>query len=130
MRPLRSLLLSLAIIILAVPPWIGFEGHTHWDRVGWIPFVSPPIRLRDIIANLLLFAPLGATLARNFPTRPVITVAVTSLLISVAGEWTQIYSHIRFPSATDVVCNVIGAVAAAHLVKRWMLAISRESVTE
>lgn len=36
-----------------------------------------------------------------------------AFVMSLLGEWSQVYSHSRFPSATDVVCNVIGAVAAA-----------------
>ena len=34
----------------------------------------------------------------------------TAVLLSSATEWTQVYSHTRFPSTTDVSCNVIGAV--------------------
>jgi VanZ family protein len=46
--------------------------------------------------------------------------AGVALALSLAGEAVQIYTHSRFPSATDVVCNVIGAVAGAFLVGRTL----------
>jgi hypothetical protein len=57
------LILSIGVIALVVVPWGDFQGHTHWAKVGWIPFVSPPVRLRDMVANLLLFAPFGAAIS-------------------------------------------------------------------
>jgi len=32
-----------------------------------------------------------------------------AFVLSVTSEFTQVYSHWRFPSATDVSCNMIGA---------------------
>jgi glycopeptide antibiotics resistance protein len=107
---------AVAIIVLAVLPWGDFQGHTHWSRVGWIPFVSPPVRLSDIIANLLLFAPLGAATAADGRPRPVLRAAITAGCLSFIGESTQLYSHMRFPSATDLVCNVAGAMMGAVMV--------------
>ena len=115
-----SLALAIAVIAAAVVPWGDFQGHTHWDKVGWIPLVSPPVRLRDIIANLLLFAPLGIAVALN--TAPSLTsrrCAALAAGLSFAGEWTQLYSHTRFPSATDVLSNVTGALAAALIARAW-----------
>jgi hypothetical protein len=40
-------------------PWGDLQNHTHWAKVGWIPFVSPPVRSFDVLQNLLLFAPFG-----------------------------------------------------------------------
>ena len=104
--------LSIALIAAIIVPWRDLQDHSHWANVGWIPFVSPPIRIFDIAANLLLFAPLGASAALAF-RRGVVAAAVLSLAVSLGGEYVQLYSHSRFPSATDVVCNVSGAVLAA-----------------
>jgi glycopeptide antibiotics resistance protein len=115
-----SLAASIALVVFAVFPWGDFQGHTHWARVAWIPFVSPPVRLSDIIANALLFMPLGAAVASTVPlTRSAVLVAsLGGGALSIVGEAAQLYSHSRFPSATDVVCNAAGASLAAYLVRR------------
>jgi glycopeptide antibiotics resistance protein len=110
------LLLAIGVIVLAVVPWGDFQGHTHWAKVGWIPFVSPPVRLRDIVANLLLFMPFGAAVAVNVRSRRIAIAAVSAATLSFAGETLQLYSHQRFPSATDLVMNTAGAVLAACIV--------------
>lgn len=107
-------ILATAPIVVALFPWGDFQGHTHWAKVGWVPFVSPPIRIRDIVANLLLFAPLGGVIGwRNRRRTALWLAALTCTGVSLAGEWTQLYSHSRFPSATDLVCNVAGGLLAA-----------------
>ena len=108
-----SALIAAATLVLAVDfPWGDLQNHTHWNKAGWVPFVSPPVRAMDIALNLLLCAPLGLAAAMFFRRR--LTIAtVCALSVSLIGEWTQLYSHARFPSATDVVCNVGGAMAAA-----------------
>lgn len=113
------LLLATGVIVLAVVPWGDFQGHTHWAKVGWIPFVSPPVRLRDMVANLLLFTPFGAAVALNVSgSHRVAVTAVSAATLSFAGETLQLYSHTRFPSATDLVMNTTGAVLAAYVVAR------------
>ena len=110
---------STAIIAAIVFPWGSLQDHSHWAKIGWVPFVSPPIRRFDIVANTLLFAPLGAGAALAF-RRPVATAAGLALALSLSGEAVQIYTHSRFPSATDVVCNVAGAVVSALVVGRTL----------
>ena len=113
------LILSIAVIALIVVPWGDFQGHTHWSKVGWIPFVSPPVRLRDMVANLLLFAPFGAAIALNVSrSRRIVLAAVSAAILSLVCETLQLYSHARFPSATDLVMNTAGAALAASLVSR------------
>ena len=70
--------------------------------------------------NLLLCAPLGIASALYFRSRRARSGIVLAFGVSLFGEWLQVYSHSRFPSATDLFCNVAGAVAAA-LVVRWPL---------
>ena len=109
---------SAALVFAATYPWGDMVGHSHWTRVRWIPFKTGPFRVLDIVGNLLLCAPLGASAAFLF-SRGVLAAACISLALSVGVEVSQVYSHRRFPSSTDVVCNVAGAVAAAEIVRRY-----------
>jgi uncharacterized protein (TIGR03790 family) len=112
-----GLALCIAVALAADFPWGDFQGHTHWHNVGWIPFVSPPVRPGDIALNLLLFFPLGVFAARRVraPAPALAQSALIAFVVSVIGEWTQLYSHTRFPSATDVACNVAGALLGTVL---------------
>ena len=114
------LVLWTGLIVLAVVPWANYQDHSHWPRVGWIPFVSSVVKVRDIAVNLLLYVPWGYFCARSFPAasrRAWVVVGLASAL-SIITEASQIYSHGRFPSATDVTCNVLGALAGAWLSRR------------
>jgi VanZ family protein len=110
---------AFALVALAADwPWGDFQGHSHWHNVRWIPFVSPPVTLLDMFQNVLLFAPFGffAALGHRRPARRVVgRVALMATGIALLGEGSQIYSHGRIPSATDLACNVLGAVLAAGL---------------
>ncbi len=111
--------IAIAGIFLAVLPWGDFQDHTHWSNVGWIPFVSKPVRVRDMVANLLLFMPFGAAVALNTSrSRSVLIAIIGGASVSLLGESAQLYSHSRFPSATDVVMNTVGAALAAAWVSR------------
>jgi glycopeptide antibiotics resistance protein len=112
-----GLVLSSLLVLVADFPWGDLQNHSDWGRVGWIPFVSPPYRLRDIVLNAILCAPLGGFAGRMFRW-PLSSAFLLALVLSLTGEWTQIYSHTRFPSATDVACNVAGAVIAAAFTRR------------
>ena len=104
-----------ALVLAADFPWGDVQNHTHWAKVGWIPFVTPPVGSLDIIQNLLLCAPIGVAAALRFRRAPA-TASAIACVVSLVGESTQLYSHSRFPSVTDLVCNVTGAVAAALVV--------------
>jgi glycopeptide antibiotics resistance protein len=108
------------LILLLVLPWTTFQNHTHWQRVAWIPFVSPPVRLRDVVANVLLYAPWGYLFTRQMPhaMRRIWIVVLFSTVLSLSTEASQLYSHGRFPSATDLICNIFGAVAGATFARR------------
>jgi glycopeptide antibiotics resistance protein len=113
----RVLAVAFGVVAFAADwPWGDLQNHTHWDRVAWIPFVSPPVRPFDILQNLLLFAPFGCFVglgAGRSRWRGVLYAALLTLVIGFAGEASQLYSHSRFPSATDLICNVVGAALAA-----------------
>src|SRR5664279_2401478 len=93
-----------ALIAAATIPWRSFVGHTHWQKVQWIPFISPPVKALDILGNILLYVPFGYGVVRSFPLklRAGRAVAIAGTL-SLAIEWSQLYSHTRFPSLQDVV---------------------------
>ena len=111
-------LLAIGLIVFAAVPWWSFRDHSHWDKVEWVPFTAPVLGLRDVAANVALFVPLGVVIARrSLPRRRVFNAACIGAAISILAELAQVYSHSRFPTATDVVANVLGAVAAAALVR-------------
>jgi glycopeptide antibiotics resistance protein len=112
--PRLRLLFWIAVIVIGVVPWFSATGHAHWPRIGWVPFSSPPIRVRDIVVNAALYVPFGVFWRRP-GHRPVwrhaAGVAAGAFCLSVVTELTQVYSHGRFPSMTDVTMNTVGAWA-------------------
>jgi glycopeptide antibiotics resistance protein len=110
--------LSALFICLCVVPWPDLQDHSHWFKVQWIPFVSPPIKWQDLAANVALYWPFGYLFVRQARRLSWRWAAVCALLLSVATEWTQLYSHSRFPSSTDVTCNVMGAAVGAWCASR------------
>ena len=113
----------IGVIIAVVVPWTTFRSHSHWDRVLWVPFVSPPVKPVDIIANVLFYVPFGAFYAWAWFRHRWRAVAY-AMVLSVATEFTQVFSHGRFPSTTDVVSNVLGACAGIVLVDAWFRRIA------
>ena len=127
MRPwvVGGLLLSGALVFAAGYPWGDYVGHSHWTRVGWIPFLSGPIRPFDLVGNFLLGVPFGIFAGMGLARGPLIAGTAT-LILALIDEAVQVYSHNRFPSATDVVCIVAGAVTAAALVRGYRRQRSRD----
>jgi glycopeptide antibiotics resistance protein len=113
----RLLAVAFGLVAFAADwPWGDLQNHTHWSRVAWIPFVSRPVTPFDILQNLLLFAPFGCFVGLSTigsRRRGVLYAALLTTAIGFAGEASQLYSHSRFPSATDLTCNVVGAALAA-----------------
>jgi glycopeptide antibiotics resistance protein len=105
------LVLWTIVIIGGVVPWFSMTGHAHWPRIGWIPFASPPVRLRDIALNLVLYLPFGWFSRPGGRTafRQVLHASMLACGLALTTEATQVFSHGRFPSMTDVVMNSIGA---------------------
>lgn len=105
--------LWVAVILFVVTPWYGIRDHSHWARVQWIPFVSPPIRLSDIVLNTLFYMPFGFMYVRRSASRRIWKAVAAAAVLSALTEVTQVYSHGRFPSTTDLVCNTVGAYLGA-----------------
>lgn len=104
------------VIVVAVVPWYRIQDHSHWAGVQWIPF-QPPLRLRDIVANILFYIPFGYLCLRAVDRR-VWRVVLAACALSLLTELTQVFSHGRFPSATDLVCNTAGAWLGAVWAER------------
>jgi glycopeptide antibiotics resistance protein len=84
-----------------------------------IPFTDPADRLRDLAANVALFVPFGYLFARDRGRRFGIPLAVlAATVVSLSAEATQLFSTMRYPSATDVVAAMAGAAAGAALASR------------
>jgi glycopeptide antibiotics resistance protein len=115
-----GLAVSLALAFAIDYPWSNWVGHTHWSRVGWIPFYSWPVSLRDIVENVLLFLPAGVCARLAFGDRGRLWGPLLSFPVAFVGEWTQLYSHSRFPSATDLVCNVLGSMAGVWVTGEYL----------
>lgn len=108
----------MIVIMAAVVPWRAPQDHPHWDRVRWIPYVSPPVRARDIAGNFALYVPFGLLYARGRPIPAVYLRALAyAVLLSIGTEFTQLFSHHRFPSVQDVLMNVLGAVGGIAIVR-------------
>jgi hypothetical protein len=108
-----------AVIVAATVPWTDLVGHTHWRKVQWLPFLSPPVKVIDVIVNVLLYVPFGYAWVRASPIRARLWHgAAVACALSVAVEWSQLYSHSRFPSVQDVLCNVCGAWVGGWLAAR------------
>jgi glycopeptide antibiotics resistance protein len=105
--------LWVAVILFVVTPWYGIRDHSHWARVQWIPFVTPPIRFWDILLNTLFYMPFGFMYVRRSSSGSVWKAVVAGVVLSTATEVSQVYSHGRFPSTTDLICNAAGAYLGA-----------------
>jgi glycopeptide antibiotics resistance protein len=100
-------LVWVLVIVGIVVPWYAWQDHAHWMNVVWRPFGDSPLRPLDAALNVLLYTPLGWSLKRSGWRAWAIVAAATGL--SLVTEATQVYSHSRVPSMTDVVCNAAGA---------------------
>jgi glycopeptide antibiotics resistance protein len=105
-----GLILSIGLIIYIVFPWRSYQEHAHWQRIQWLPFVSPPVRLRDIIGNIVLYVPFGFFIAASTRRRDIWKWGMAcAVALALATEFTQVFSHRRFPSMQDVLMNCLGA---------------------
>ena len=105
-------------MLLLSLPWVGFTLDPQWHRIHLVPFSDPADKLRDLVANILLFIPFGYSAAdRGRAPSGFAFALAAAALVSVAAEATQLFSTVRYPSATDVTAAVMGAMAGAALRK-------------
>ena len=112
----HRLALWVLVIIFIVFPWRSLENHTHWDSIQWIPFVSPPVRVRDIVGNIALYGPFGWFYMRRAGASALVCV-LWAVALSLATEASQLFTHNRFPSVQDLLTNVAGAAIGVALAR-------------
>jgi glycopeptide antibiotics resistance protein len=125
LKPKSLLLWWWVALLVTIPtfPLSDFVGHSHWDKVRWIPFqdfsFSAAI-LVDLVGNLGWFLVFGYLLQYRKEDRSIASihsVVVTAAIVSLLLEGFQVYCHNRIPSMTDVVCNIVGATIGASVAR-------------
>jgi glycopeptide antibiotics resistance protein len=84
-----------------------------------LPFTDPADKFEDLALNILLFVPFGYLFAMW--RRNVRLLLAAAAGTSLSAEAMQLFSTVRYPSGTDVVYALGGAVAGALL----LLAVSK-----
>ena len=103
--------------VVSVP--VGLTLEPQWSRIHPLPFTDPADKFEDLALNILLFVPFGYLFAMW--RRNVRLLLVAAAGTSLSAEAMQLFSTVRYPSGTDVVYALAGAVAGALL----SLAISK-----
>ena len=93
--------------VVSVP--LGFTPTPQWDRVHLMPFSDPADKVTDLAANLLLFVPFGYSFVRR--PRALVWLPLAAGVVSAIAEISQLFSTVRYPSGTDVVYAIAGALA-------------------
>jgi len=95
---------------------IGLTADPQWHRISLVPFTDPADKILDLGVNLLMFIPFGY----SFAARPggLLRLMAAAALTSISAELLQLFSTIRYPSSTDVVYAVVGALIGAA-VRLW-----------
>ena len=110
-------------IVLVTFPW-DLQDHTHWMKVAWVPFLTGVVRPLDAAGNFALYLPFGLLMPGRTRRRRVVAAVAAAFLLSGLTELGQIWSHVRFPSATDLVMNVLGS-AAGGVIRSRRVAVER-----
>jgi glycopeptide antibiotics resistance protein len=105
-------LVTLAFIVAVTFPW-DLQDHPHWYKVSWLPFVTGIVRPYDLLINTALYFPLGFAIPTLSSRTRVVAAAALAIVMSGLLEFAQVWSHVRFPSATDLLMNVMGSIAGA-----------------
>lgn len=136
LRP-RSSLFWLAVLFLTpLFPLSNFVGHPHWEAIRWIPFQDfsfTPRMLIDVIGNIAWFMICGYLLhywmdADSSSFRSIATVVLIAASVSLSLEFFQVFCHNRFPSITDVICNIIGAGIGGYFSEQHHSRLASEPV--
>ena len=113
MKPTRwYFLVATTSIIVLTFPW-DLQNHPHWQKVAWVPFVTGIVRPQDLLGNAALYFPFGYFMPAGSRRARVAAAVALSMVLSASMELAQVWSHWRFPSATDVTMNVAGSIVGA-----------------
>ena len=110
-------LAAVTIVVVATFPYDFLYSHPHWRRVAWVPFATGIVRPIDLAVNLVMYVPLGYFFPGATWRRAAGLGVPFAVMLSGAMELAQVWSHLRFPTATDVAMNVFGAAVGLWL--RW-----------
>ena len=110
---------TLAGVIVLTFPW-DLQDHPHWYKVAWLPFATGIVRPHDLLINAALYFPLGFSIPASSHRMRVGAAAGLAVVMSGLLELAQVWSHVRFPSATDIVMNVMGSIAGAMAAGRLL----------
>ena len=117
----RLWLCSIAMIIIGSTfPWTAIQPHPVWDHVQWIPFtvVTSLRRLAlDIVINVGMYMPFGylgvSILSSQSRLTRIVFVTIMALILSMGIEVYQFFNPYRYPTVTDIIMNVSGAIVGA-----------------
>ncbi|HET8654070.1 MAG TPA: VanZ family protein [Longimicrobiaceae bacterium] len=87
--------------------------------------------LRDVVANLALFLPIGFLypLSRPGPARRrAVEVVLLSCVLSMTIETAQLFEHERYSSVLDVLTNTVGAAAGAAALEWVRARLARSTI--
>ncbi len=73
-------------------------------------------RVLDVAQNVILFLPVGLSIAALRPRRPLRIATIVGLLLSIGVEVAQRFEPSRCPSPIDVVTNATGAFVGAAVI--------------
>ena len=119
--------LGLILLLTVVP----FDHVDERPPIGFIPFLDaiqrvvndvsyPSTEIIDIVANVVVFMPLGFAVAVRWGRRWMIPSIAAAAALSFCIELTQaVEATGRFASATDIVTNTTGAALGFLLGLRW-----------
>lgn len=114
-----SWVLWIPIVWLISVPWsVMPETPAVEGRAHWIPFTDPADKPRDFILNALLFVPFGYSFARWRPRLPLTATVGAAALVSLSAEALQLFGSTRYPSGTDIVAAMTGALAGGMALRR------------
>ena len=121
-----GILWVLVFIAATTAPWTNFQPNpTNWHRINWVPYAhifwGRSILNWDVLQNLVLYMPLGYCYVKSFPSASrslLFLVGIFACALSLVTEAAQVFQPARFPSATDVVNNIFGALVGAGF-GRW-----------
>jgi glycopeptide antibiotics resistance protein len=120
-RPVHDLLFLLSVVTILVmtlrPGSLGGFG-SRWqlipmeDLILALPMGMTAVRLAiaDLVGNVILFAPLGASIALRWPKASMRRVVLGAALFSAAIELTQGVTDVgRMAQSSDVIMDATGA---------------------
>jgi len=120
------------VLLAALGIWLAVAWPYDWslsalqslpDRTAGLG--APLIQdVRDVVVNLLVFAPLGCA-AETVATRPLLRTGLLAVVLSTVLESSQIFQFSRIISPLDVLVNGLGAVGGALSLRLGLASLKR-----